>query len=84
MRLLIREELAARWGTSKRTIDRKRQDGLLPWVDVSGGQGSRPIVRFRDDDVEEYERRPSTQDVLDGMRSGGAVCLFQLCLLYST
>lgn len=57
MELLTRLALAERWQTSTRTIDRRRQDGLIPWVDLSGGRGHRPIVRFRLADVEDIERR---------------------------
>jgi hypothetical protein len=57
MELLTRFDLARRWNTCTRTIDRKRELGLLPWVDLAGGMGSRPSVRFRLTDVEDYERR---------------------------
>ncbi len=53
---LSREALAVRWGTSTRTIDRLRQAGKLPWIDISGGRGIRPLVRFTLADVENYER----------------------------
>jgi hypothetical protein len=52
---LSRKDLASRWTVSVRTIDRLRKDGRLPWVDLSGGAGARPIVRFRLRDVEDYE-----------------------------
>jgi hypothetical protein len=55
--MLTRRELAKRWKTTPRTIDRRRALGLLPWVDLARGMGNRPQVRFRLDDVEEYERR---------------------------
>ncbi len=54
---LSRQGLAGRWGVSVRTVDRLRKDGRLPWVDLSGGAGARPIVRFRLCDVEHYEER---------------------------
>jgi len=57
MKLLTRPELANRWDTSERTIDRRRKLGLLPWVDVAGGHGKRPIVRFRVEDIEMYENQ---------------------------
>jgi hypothetical protein len=57
MELLTRSTLAERWQTSTRTVDRRRQDGLIPWVDISGGKGRRPIVRFRIDDVVAFEGR---------------------------
>jgi hypothetical protein len=59
MQFLTRSDLAERWKTSARTIDRKRKDGLLPWVDIAGGSGSRPLVRFRLPEIEEYEERMS-------------------------
>jgi hypothetical protein len=30
---------------------------LSPWIDSAGGQGKRPLVRFRLQDIEEYEAR---------------------------
>ncbi len=54
---LTREGLANRWEVSRRTIDRKRKLGLLPWVDLSGGIGARPQVRFRLKDIERYEQQ---------------------------
>lgn len=57
MELLTRSALAERWQTSTRTVDRRRQDCLIPWVDISGGKGARPLVRFRLTDVEDFERR---------------------------
>ena len=56
-KLFTRQQLADRWETSKRTVDRRRQDGLLPWMDLTAGRGKRPIVRFRLDDVEAAESR---------------------------
>jgi len=55
MELLTRSGLAKRWKSSIRTVDRRRQIGLIPWVDLSGGKGSRPVVRFRLIDVENFE-----------------------------
>jgi hypothetical protein len=52
---LTRRDLAARWGTSIRTIDRLRGLGKIPWIDLSGGQGKRPIVRFKLSDILKYE-----------------------------
>jgi hypothetical protein len=54
---LTREAVAARWSVSVRTVDRLRQDGSLPWVDLRGGRGGKPIVRFPIADVEDYEQR---------------------------
>ena len=53
--LLTRQELARRWRVSQRTLDRRRQNGLLAWIDVAMGRGSRPVVRFRIGDVEAAE-----------------------------
>ncbi len=55
--MLTRQDLAKRWLTTPRTIDRRRAFGLLPWVDLARGTGGRPQIRFRLEDVEEYERR---------------------------
>jgi len=55
MELITRLDLAKRWQTSTRTVDRKRQLGLLPWIDIAGGHGKRPIVRFRLEDIEMFE-----------------------------
>lgn len=56
-KLLTKIGLGDRWGLNVRTIDRMRKDGRLPWVDLSGGQRQKPIVRFRLRDVIEYERK---------------------------
>jgi hypothetical protein len=53
--MLTRKELAQRWKTTNRTIDRRRALGLLPWVDLARGTGKRPQIRFRIRDVETYE-----------------------------
>ena len=55
--MLTRNELAKRWSTTPRTIDRRRAMGLLPWVDLARGKGKRPQIRFRLEDVEQYERK---------------------------
>jgi hypothetical protein len=55
--MITRFELAKRWKCPTRKVDRVREQGLLPWVDLSRGRGGRPCVRFRLEDVEEYERR---------------------------
>ncbi len=55
--LLTREAIAARWSVSLRTVDRLRQNGHLPWVDLNGGRGRKPLVRFCLEDVESYEQR---------------------------
>jgi hypothetical protein len=54
--LLTREAVAARWSVGLRTVDRLRQNGSLPWVDLNRGRGRKPIVRFCLADIEEYEQ----------------------------
>jgi hypothetical protein len=53
--MLTREAVATRWSVSTRTVDRRRHDGILPWVDLNRGRGRKPIVRFLLKDIEEYE-----------------------------
>ena len=53
--LITREELARRWRLSVKSVDRRRKDGALPWVDVALGRGARPAVRFRVEDIERLE-----------------------------
>jgi hypothetical protein len=55
--LLTREAVAERWSVSLRTLDRLRQDGLIPWVDLRRGRGAKPVVRFLLTDVEDYEQK---------------------------
>lgn len=55
--MLTRRDLAKRWNTTQRTIDRRRALGLLPWMDLARGAGKRPQIRFRLEDIEEYERQ---------------------------
>ena len=55
--MLTRKKLAKRWDTTERTVDRRRALGLLAWVDLARGTGKRPQIRFRLEDVEEYERQ---------------------------
>ena len=57
MELLTRNDLAKRWSVSKRTIDRLRKYGMVPWTDLSKGRGGKAIVRFRLGDIELYEER---------------------------
>jgi hypothetical protein len=53
--VLTRQELAKRWKTTTRTVDRLRGMGLLPWQDLKKGIGLKPMVRFKIDDIEMYE-----------------------------
>ena len=57
MVLLTRNDLAKRWKLSGRSIDRMRQIGILPWHDLTNGQSKKPIVRFKQDDIEAYEEQ---------------------------
>ena len=59
--VLNRYQLAERWNCSARKIDRLRKQGLLPWLDLTAGQGKRPLVRFRLGDVIQFE----TQHLMD-------------------
>jgi|GEM_PF-949507 len=54
-RLLTKNEVATRWKCSKRTLDRLRLDGKLPWLDLTQGAGAKPLVRFKAADIEFYE-----------------------------
>jgi hypothetical protein len=54
---LSRTELALRWNVSTKTVDRLRQRGILPWVDMSAGPGKRPLVRFMLADIELFEQQ---------------------------
>ena len=57
MGLFTKAQLATRWNVSQRTIDRRRNQGLIPWIDLTAGIGMRPQVRFKIEDIEEYELR---------------------------
>ena len=57
MPFLTRSQLAARWGCSVRSVDRRRQAGLLPWTDLAAGYGGRPMVRFELSEIEVFEER---------------------------
>jgi hypothetical protein len=54
-RLLTKNEVATRWNCSKRTLDRLRLDGKLPWLDLTNGRGAKPLIRFRQKDILAYE-----------------------------
>jgi hypothetical protein len=56
-KMLTRLDLAKRWATTPRTVDRRRRDGLIAWIDLAAGTGKRPQVRFRLEDVESYEQK---------------------------
>ena len=55
--LLTRSQLAQMWNCSPRKIDRLRKSGQLVWIDLTGGSGSRPQVRFKFEHVIEFENR---------------------------
>jgi hypothetical protein len=55
MEMFTKKGVANRWNCSTRKIDRLRKAGKLAWVDISGGLGSRPMVRFRVEDILVYE-----------------------------
>ena len=46
-----RRQLSERWNVSLVTVDRMRASGRLPWIDLSGGTGKKPLVRFERADV---------------------------------
>jgi hypothetical protein len=53
---LSRRELAERWKVSHKTIDRLRFAGKLSWVNLASHSGKKPLVRFKVEDVEAFER----------------------------
>jgi MarR-like DNA-binding transcriptional regulator SgrR of sgrS sRNA len=73
-RLLTKNEVARRWNCSKRTLDRLRVNGILPWLDLSNGRGGKPLVRFRISDIQAYEGRnrmaPLEKGVRENVRPG--------------
>jgi hypothetical protein len=52
-----RNQLAKRWKCSVRKIDRLRTYGLIAWIDLSGGKGTRPTVRFRMETILAFETK---------------------------
>ena len=55
MQYLTTEELAKRWAVAPNTLRRWRVDGTGPGF-VKLGTGIRSAVRYRIDDIEEYEK----------------------------
>ncbi len=53
--MLNRQQLAERWGCSTRKIDRLRKNGDLAWMDLTAKKGRKPIVRFRAQDIKDFE-----------------------------
>ena len=56
-KLLTRKSVSQHLGVTPRHIDRLRQNGRLPWIDLSAGMGKRPCVRFKLADIEAFEQR---------------------------
>ncbi len=72
--MLTRKDLAKRWKTTARTIDRRRAMGLLPWVDLARGTGNRPQIRFLIEDIEDFEhlaRLCPEAGAVRGRKAGG-------------
>jgi hypothetical protein len=63
---LSKKDLAQRWKTSVRTVDRLRQAGKLAWIDIAAGRGARPIVRFTLPDIEHFEARMRQDPTMQG------------------
>jgi len=58
--LLKEKEVAELLKVSRRTLIRWRQLGQGPkWIDISGGRGKKPMIRYRMSDVLEFLRRNS-------------------------
>ena len=53
--LIKRQELAERWNCSTRKVDRLRKSGLLAWIDLTGGRGKKPLVRFQLKQIIDFE-----------------------------
>jgi hypothetical protein len=70
--MITRFDLAKRWRCSTRKVDRMREEGLLPWVDLSGGRGARACVRFRLADIEALEAGMVKGPVIKALRKAGA------------
>ena len=69
--LLTKDQVAKRWNCSKRTVDRIRREGNLPWMDLSHGRGAKPLVRFREEDVQAYETVTRMAPFEQGVRENG-------------
>jgi hypothetical protein len=68
---LSRAELAQRWGVTSKTVDRLRKTGRLPWLDLTNGQGGKPLVRFREGDILAYEALTRLAPFEGGGRQNG-------------
>ena len=51
-----RRKRAKRYDVSEHTVDRWREQGLIAWLDLSGGRSLRASVRFTLDAVLEFEK----------------------------
>jgi len=60
--LLSRAQLALRWGCSIKTIDRLKRLGRLPWLNISGKDGKRPMIRFPLSGIQEFEETTQRAD----------------------
>ena len=52
-RFYSRAEVAERTGLSEYQVEAERKRGRLPFHEV----GARPLIKFTDDDIAEFERR---------------------------
>lgn len=66
--LFNRKELALRWGCSTRKIDRHRKRGELPWLDLTVKLGKRPSVRFKMEDILEFEEKCKMKTIIKGKK----------------
>jgi hypothetical protein len=63
---LTRKQLSARWECSQRTVDRTLRNGELPYLDLRLGRSKKPLIRFRLEDVLEFERQAQVGPLRDG------------------
>lgn len=62
---LTGKDVAKRWGVHPQTVNRRRKQGLLNWINLNAGISERPIVRFRLSDIIEFEKKTLTHGVTD-------------------
>ena len=55
--LLTRNQLAKLWNYSNWKVDRLRQSGLFPWIELAGKDSKKPMPRFRLADVISFEKK---------------------------
>jgi MarR-like DNA-binding transcriptional regulator SgrR of sgrS sRNA len=63
--LFTRAELAERWHCSTRTIDRLRRLRRLAWLNISGKQGRKPLIRFPLNGIQKFEQTGEQNDGAD-------------------